>query len=103
MTEINTPPLQAISMDMRIRRYDTERIPHDGRSRATLDAIGRRHWASICPILPRRTPWSSILAQKIELWHCEIAVPRLAFERHETDPLLSSSNNKLRRKVKCHN
>ena len=24
------------------------------------------------------------------LWHCEIAVPKLAFKRHKTDPLLSS-------------
>jgi hypothetical protein len=40
-------------MAMRIRRYDAEHIAHDGRSRATLDAIGRCHWAQIfapyCP------------------------------------------------------
>jgi hypothetical protein len=30
------------------------------------------------------------LAQKIELWHCETAVLKLAFKRHEKDPLLSS-------------
>ena len=33
-----------------------------GRSRAILDATGRRHRAIICPVLPWRTPWSSILA-----------------------------------------
>jgi hypothetical protein len=33
-----------------------------GRSRATLDATGRCHRASIRPVLPRRMPWSSISA-----------------------------------------
>ena len=51
-----------ISMAMRIRRYSAERIAQYGRSRATLDATGRRQWASIRPVLPLRTPWSSILA-----------------------------------------
>jgi hypothetical protein len=50
-----------ISMAMRIRRYSAERIAQYGRSRATLDATGRRQWASIRPVLPLRTPWSSIL------------------------------------------
>jgi hypothetical protein len=40
------------------------------RSRATLDANGRRHRVSIHPVLPRRMPWSSILAKKrvVVLW-----------------------------------
>ena len=91
MTEKNTPPLRAILMAMRIRRYDAKRIAHDGKSRATLDAVGRPHWVSIHPVLPRRMPWSSISTQKIELWRYEIAVPKLAFERHKTKTLLSSS------------
>ena len=33
-----------------------------GKSRATLDATGCHHWAIICPVSPRRMPWSSILA-----------------------------------------
>ena len=41
--------------------------------RTTLDAIGLCHRASIHPVHPQRTTWSSILAQKIKLWHCEIA------------------------------
>ena len=49
-------------MTMRIRRYGAERIAQYGRSRATLDATGRRHRASIRPVSPQRTPWSSILA-----------------------------------------
>jgi hypothetical protein len=52
----------AISIAMQIRRYSAERITQYGRSRATLDATGRRHWVSIRPISPQRTPWSSILA-----------------------------------------
>ncbi len=54
--------LLAILMAIRIRRYGSERITQYGRSRATLDATGRRHRASICPVLPQRTPWSSISA-----------------------------------------
>ena len=91
MTEKNASTSLAISMAMQIRRYGAEHITQYGRSRATLDATGRRHRASIRPVSPRRTPWSSILAQKIELWRCETAVLKLAFKRHEKDPLLSSS------------
>jgi len=66
--------------------------PRNGRSRATLDATGRRHIASIRPVSPRGTPWTLILEQKAELWRCEIAVPAmLAFKRHKMDPLLTSS------------
>ncbi len=89
--EKNGPALQAILMAMRIRRYNAERIAHDGRSRSTLDAIKHRHWATFCPVLPWWTSWSSILAQKNELWRCETAVLKLAFKRDKTDPLLSSS------------
>ena len=51
----------AISMAMRIRRYGAECITQYSRSRATLDATERCLWASICPVLPQRIPWSSIL------------------------------------------
>jgi hypothetical protein len=80
-----------ISTAMRIRRYSAVRIVQYGRSMATLDATICRHWASICPVSPLRMPWPSILAQKIELRCCETAVLKLAFKRHKTDPLLSSS------------
>ena len=56
------------------------------------------HLVSMCTVLPWRPRWSSILAQKIELWQCEIAVPKLVFKRHKTDTLLSSL--KHGRKVK---
>ena len=46
----------AILIAMQIRRYSAERITQYGRSRATLGAFGRRNWAHIRPILPRRTP-----------------------------------------------
>jgi len=54
----------AILMAMQIRRYGAEGIAQYSRSRATttIDATGRHHWAIICPVLPLRTPWSSILA-----------------------------------------
>jgi hypothetical protein len=52
-------------MAMWIRRYGSERIAQCGRSRATLDATGRCHWVIIHPVLPQRTPWSSMLAYKM--------------------------------------
>jgi hypothetical protein len=47
---------------MQIRWYIAKRITLYSRSRATLDATKSRHWANIHPLLPQRTPWSSILA-----------------------------------------
>ena len=44
MTEKNAPTSLAISMAMRIRWYGAERIAQYGRSRATLDATGRRQF-----------------------------------------------------------
>ena len=60
-------------MAMRIRRYGAEFIAQYGRSRATLDATGLRHRASICPVSPRRTPWSSI-------WKLSCGVVKSLFE-----------------------
>ena len=72
MTKNKLPSLVML-MVMAMFRCNMARITQFGRSRATLDATGRRHRVSIYPVLPRRTPWSSILASKIELWCCEIA------------------------------
>ena len=84
--QTNAPPSLVISMAMRIRRYDAEPIAQYGRSRATLDATICRHWSSIRPVSPRRMPWSSILAQKIELWRCETAVLKLDFQKARKGP-----------------
>ena len=62
MTEKHAPASRAISKVMHVRQYDAERITQYGRSRATLDATECRDWASICPVSPQGTPWSSILA-----------------------------------------
>ena len=51
-TEENAPTLLAILMAMRINRFDVESIAQYDRSRATLDATGRRHRAIIRPVLP---------------------------------------------------
>jgi hypothetical protein len=80
-----------ISMAMRIRWYGAKRIAQYSRSRATLDATGCRHQASIRPVSPWRTPRASISAKKIELWRCGNHFPKLVLKRNETDPLLSSS------------
>jgi hypothetical protein len=45
----NTPAKLAILMAIVMRRYVTARIPQWRRSRASLEATGRRHWASIMP------------------------------------------------------
>ncbi len=58
-------------MAMRIRRYGAKRIAQYGRSRATLDATGRRHRARI---LPRIAPADAmvidfgILNRVVVLW-----------------------------------
>jgi hypothetical protein len=67
----------AILMAMRIRWYGAECITQYGRSSATLDATGCHHQASIHPLSPQPTPWNRL--------------SKLAFKRHEMDPLLSSS------------
>ena len=61
-TEKHAAASRTISIGMRIRRYGAERINQYGRSQATLDASGGRHWAIIHPVLLQRTPWSSISA-----------------------------------------
>ena len=58
--QMNAPPLWSILMAMTMRWCNAERIAQYIRSMATLDAIGCCHWASICPVLPWRMPWSSI-------------------------------------------
>ena len=56
----------AISMAMRIRRYCAESIAKNDRyyryRASTLYATERHDRASICPVSPRRTSWSSISA-----------------------------------------
>ena len=68
-------------MDMWIRLYDAKCFAQYGRSRATLDDNG------VC----RDDILSLISAYKIKLWRCGNHFPKLAFKRHATDPLLSSS------------
>ena len=53
-----------------------------------LDAAIGQVFALYCP---SRRRGHRLRAQKIELWHCETAVLKLALKRHKTDPLLSSS------------
>ncbi len=45
----NTPAKLAILMAIAMRRYLAARIARWRRSRASLEAIGRHHWASIMP------------------------------------------------------
>ena len=52
----NAPLSRAISMAMVVRRCHTERISQCSMTRASLEATGRRHWATTRSILPRRPP-----------------------------------------------
>jgi hypothetical protein len=67
-TETNAPTSLAILMALRIRRYDAKRIDQYGRSRATLDATGRRNRASIRPVSTRQTPalWKSLFKASVK-------------------------------------
>ena len=58
------PGSWVILMAMMMHRCNDMSITQCSTPMATRDAIGHCHWASICPVLPRWTPWSSILAQK---------------------------------------
>ena len=60
--EKHEPASPAISKAMQVRWYSAECIAQYFRSRATLDATERCDRASICPVSPQRTPWSSISA-----------------------------------------
>jgi hypothetical protein len=46
----NAPPLQAISMARAVRWCDMERIAHCSMTRASLEATGCRHQATICSV-----------------------------------------------------
>ncbi len=61
------------------------------------------HMPPLGEYLPPITPVVAMVINfgaKIELWHCETAVLKLAFKRHKTDAYRS---NKLSRKVECCN
>ena len=58
---ISVPLSWAILKAMTMRRGSAKRIAQQSMPRATLEATGRRHRASIWPVLPQQTPWSSIL------------------------------------------
>ncbi len=51
-----TPPLQAILMAMWMRWSDARGIARFSKSRATLDAPGRRHRATTSSVSPQRPP-----------------------------------------------
>jgi hypothetical protein len=50
------PPSQAILIYMRTRRSNERGIAQCSKSRATLDAPGSCHWATICSVLPQWPP-----------------------------------------------
>jgi hypothetical protein len=78
----NTRQTLAISMVMRIRRWDAGRITQWSASMASCEAIRCRHLASARAVLPRQPPWLTILNQtkntdKTQLLSCFLRVDRL--------------------------
>ena len=71
--EIHAPASLAILVAMLIRRYGSKHIAQYAKSQATLEATGCRHRASICHVLPRWMPWSSIRHKKLSCGVVEIA------------------------------
>ncbi len=51
----------AISIAMKMRRYDAGYIVQWSTSRASLEATGCLHRLIACAVLPRRPPWSTNL------------------------------------------
>ena len=49
----------AISIAMRMRRYNAGRIARWSTSKASLEATGHHHRPSACAVSPRRPPWST--------------------------------------------
>ena len=56
----------AISIAMRMRRYDAGLIARWSTSRASLEATGCRHQVSARIALPRRPPWSTISVENTQ-------------------------------------
>ncbi len=52
----NTPPLQPILKALWMHQSNTDSIAQCGMSRATLEATGRRHWATTHSVLPQWPP-----------------------------------------------
>ena len=57
-TTKNAGKLLAISIAMRMQRYDAGCIAQYSTSRTSLGATGCCHRASACAVLPQRLPWS---------------------------------------------
>jgi len=57
----------------------------------------RRHWMPPSGnYWPCITPVDAMVINLgVKLWRCEISVPKQAFKRHKTNPLLSSSKQQV--------
>jgi hypothetical protein len=64
----NAPPLQSILMAMRACWSNTDGIHRCGMSRATLEATGRRHWATTHSVSPQWPPGQQQTKQRQKQW-----------------------------------
>jgi len=84
-------------MAMAMQRYNAGRIARWSTSRASLEATGCRHRASVCAVSPRRKSWSTnsnethktqLLASNYSTFRALVVCENF---NPKTDPLLSSS------------
>ncbi len=54
--QTNAPRPPAVLMATAVRRSNTDGIAQCSMSRATLEATGRRHWATTCYVSPQQPP-----------------------------------------------
>ncbi len=79
------PPLQAISMGMRMRWSNEHGIARCSKSRATLDVPGSRHWVTTCYVSPQRPPGQQTNKQQSTNTPKKVAVlMAMAMHRHIT-------------------
>ena len=82
----NARPSRAISMAMAVCRCHTEHISQCIMTRASLEATGRRHWATTRSVLPRWPPGQQQTKQRCNMytlcwpfrwpWQCSGMIPR---------------------------
>ena len=101
-TTKNAPPLLAILMAMRIRRYSAEHIGQYGRSRATLDATGRRHQLIVRPISPGRRHYHQFQRKKISCGIVKLLFKASIQRAHNKPSTQLIGSNELHRNLKLH-
>ncbi len=70
----NTPPSWPILKALQMLQSNTDGIPQCDVSRATMEATGRRHWATTCSVLPQWLPGQQAYKQQSINTHAKMAI-----------------------------